>query len=773
MFNKNHISVLILILYIVVVFTAYPYILSLLFITSTLTVASISLFSGIRGAIYALFVTTICILMLYVGVDITLPEFLIRYLGFFVTVTILSFLSSSLKNSKEKSEKLQEDLKASDEKYKSFIQNSSEGIWRIELKKPLDIKKPINEQIDWIYEYSYLAECNDAMAKMYGYKNSAFLLGKSINFLMPRSEINELYLRAFIENNYIIEDVESEEVGSEGQTLYFQNTLIGVIEEESLLRGWGVQRDLTHQKKQASEIEKSQERYKAFIETSEEAIWRVEFKTPIPTSLSPKEQAQRFFKDGYIAESNKKPILAFDNLDVVVDQPLENVGKRTSNDDWFMEEFVKNNYAIYNYESVDNSKGYPIHLSTTMTGTIKNGFWLRAWVVQRDITKEKEYSGNMENLLREAQKAKEGLEVANAEKDRFLANLSHELRTPLVSILGYSSMLLELETTPEDAERMLRVINKNAKLQVQLIEDLLDLSRIISGKIELSRTYFDVTELMNDSVDILKTQAEIKNLKIIENYKNCHYFGDKKRLTQVVLNLLSNAIKFTEEGTITIAYTCDKKNLTMSVKDSGIGIADKNLDLLFQPFKQIDSSSTRAKMGLGLGLSIVKNLVNLHHGEVSVISKLGEGSEFIVTLPMIDEFEEDETPVKPVKTGNLTGVSILLVEDDTETAEFIKNFYKTKKAQVIWASNTKVAREEIKNHQFDLYVFDLSMPGEDGISLIKSIRKEGDNTKAVALTAFADVEHEREALQSGFDMFLKKPCSLEDLISVGSLLTKK
>jgi CheY-like chemotaxis protein/anti-sigma regulatory factor (Ser/Thr protein kinase) len=365
------------------------------------------------------------------------------------------------------------------------------------------------------------------------------------------------------------------------------------------------------------------------------------------------------------------------------------------------------------------------------------------------------------------------LEIASAEKDRFLANLSHELRTPLVSILGYSAMLLDTPPDSENFKKMVSTINKSAKHQVQLIEDLLDLSRIISGKIELKKDFFNVAELAGDSVDTIRNLAAQKGLEIEESYENCRFYGDRKRLSQVFLNLLSNAVKFTEKGKICLTFRCTKDYLTIKITDTGIGIDPNKFHLLFQPFKQLDSSSTRAKTGLGLGLSIVKNIVDLHNGKVTVESKVGEGSEFTVFLPVLQAGiidEADSIHKTPTSVVTFEGVKMLLVEDDPDSAEFVKYLYEQRKAKVDWADSAKGARELIEKNKYDLYLFDLSMPLEDGISLIKSVRAKGDKTKAVALTAFADTFYEKTALDSGFDMFLKKPSSLLEMLSVIKLI---
>lgn len=808
-------------------------------------------------------------------------------------------------------------LKESDERYRSFIENSSEGIWRVELTEPISTLLPIDKQIEEVFEKAYFAECNQAMADMYGYDSPDDIVGKPMTFLLPKTEKTVAYLKAFMESGYNLENVESQEVGADGKDLFFMNSLVAIVEGDQIRRAWGVQMDITKKKRQEFELEKANERYKTFIENSEEAIWMIDYRPPIDLTVSKQEQINQFFANGYIAEANstmaklygiedintvlEKPVgvvsprspqgeeflsmfidrgynladfetfadtptgirygsmsfkgiihdnkmlrgwvvqrettkqklqeleiknsqeryktfiensdegisrieftepiptnaalekqlelffekgylaeanavtrrlIGLETPDDILHVPLKDIRVDKEGDKRFLRMFVQNGYSLSGFESSVEKDGKTIYQLSSMKGIIEEGKWVRAWMVRRDVTAQKESEMEKERLLKETEDAKRGLEVASAEKDRFLANLSHELRTPLVSILGYSSMLLETEPDSENAKKMITTINKNAKLQVQLIEDLLDLSRIISGKIELKKDFFDIEDFARDNVDTLRPQAASKGLHIVEKYDSCKFYGDKKRLSQVLLNLLSNAIKFTEEGEITICIRCSEDYLTIKVSDTSIGIDPSKFHLLFQPFKQLDSSSTRAKQGLGLGLSIVKNITELHGGKVDVQSKLGEGSEFKVYLPVTHapDVVEGHEQIHVTPSVTFEGIRMLVVEDDPDSAGFIEYLYEQKGAQVDWVDSAKKAREKIAQTKYNLYIFDLSMPEEDGISLIKSVRNKGDKTKAVALTAFADTYYEQKAIEAGFDMFLKKPTALPDLLSVIKLI---
>lgn len=662
------------------------------------------------------------------------------------------------------------------ERYKAFIENSEEAIWMVDYRKPINTALSPNEQLEMMYSEGFIAEANPQMAALYATSDPIELIGKPWTVVVPRSLKTDKFLLQYIKNGYTMLDFPSQRNDKNGNLRFSSTTFKGIIKEGFLVRAWTVQRDITAKKVQEKELENGQERYQTFIQTSEEGIWRVEFKEGIDISLPHEQQVDSFFEEGYIAEANESTakVLNIDYKSSLLNKPLHQVAPRTLFDERFLAGFLANGYTASSYESTDTIANKTLYYSTSMKGIIEDGRWVRTWMVRRDITSQKQHLIERERLLKETEDAKKALELASSEKDRFLANLSHELRTPLVSILGYSAMLLDTQPSPEDSNKMIETINKNAKLQVTLIEDLLDLSRIISGKIELNRKFFKVGEFARDNADTLRQQAKEKGLKLYENYDECNFYGDRKRLSQILLNLLSNAVKFTEKGEITISVRCSDKGLTLQVCDTGIGIDDKNFHLLFQPFKQLDSSSTRIKQGLGLGLSIVKNIAELHGGTVRVDSKLGEGSEFTVFLPTEENSETGEVEVTEdihiTPPTEFDGICILLVEDDADSAGFIKYLYEKKGAEVDWVKSAKDARKAIPNKNYDIYIFDLSMPEEDGLSLMKSVRDTKDVTKAVALTAFADSYYEQKALDAGFDMFLKKPTSLPDLLSIIKLV---
>lgn len=665
----------------------------------------------------------------------------------------------------------EENLAKSQERYKTFVENSEEAIFLIEYENPVDIRLPVDEQINIIQTSGRITEANVKMAQLYGFKKVSDVIGKEISSFIPPTETGKDILKKWIANNYSITNYESKSIDNQGHTRFGSSSFKGIIEGGKITRAWAVQRETTEQKLREQELNNSQERYKTFIENNEFAIWRNEFRQPVSISLSYDEQADKFFKEAYVAEANKATLQYFDkdSIEDIIGKPIETVGTRTAGDDRFIRMFLEKGYNIKDYESSQTINGVRRHYSTSMVGILDSGYWIRTWIIRRDITEQKENLIEKERLLAQTSEAKAALEIASLEKDRFLANLSHELRTPLVSVLGYSSMLLEVAVDKEQTQKMLTTINKNAKLQLQLIEDLLDISRIISGNIELKKEYFSVNEVASDAIETFKQQADNKGLKITAHLSECYFYADRKRIMQVMLNLLSNAIKFTEKGEVQLCITCSDRFVTIKVKDTGMGIDSKDFSKLFKPFKQLDSSATRSKQGLGLGLSIIKTIADLHKGKINVQSKVGEGSEFTVYFPRAAGIE-GQNKEGSIKSITFKDIKILIVEDDADSAGFIKYLYEQKGAEVDWASSAKEGREKLTNKTYNLYIFDLSMPEENGISLIKSLREKKDTTKAVALTAFADTYYEKLALDSGFNKFLQKPSSLSDLLSVRNLL---
>jgi CheY-like chemotaxis protein/two-component sensor histidine kinase len=376
-------------------------------------------------------------------------------------------------------------------------------------------------------------------------------------------------------------------------------------------------------------------------------------------------------------------------------------------------------------------------------------------------------------------------------KDEFLATLSHELRTPLNAILGWSQMLQTNNLDETAAKRAMATIERNARSQSQLIDDILDVSRIITGKLRLDVRAVDLQLVISAAVDAARPAAEAKNMRLqtLIDPRATQISGDSDRLQQVVWNLLSNAIKFTpKNGRVQVRLERVNSHVEIVVSDTGAGIEPEFLPFVFERFRQSDGSMTRRHGGLGLGLAIVRQLVELHGGTVSVESKgEGQGSTFIVSLPFLPvrlEPEADLSRVHPAAQNGsmvicppeLSGLRVLLVDDEADSRELLNFVLESCGAQVTTGSSAAEALELIKHEKFDVIVSDIGMPEEDGFSLIRKIRgltvEQGGNTPAIALTAYARAEDRVQALRSGFQMHIAKPVESAELTAALASLAR-
>ena len=381
-------------------------------------------------------------------------------------------------------------------------------------------------------------------------------------------------------------------------------------------------------------------------------------------------------------------------------------------------------------------------------------------------------------LLQIEAKAREAAEAANRAKDEFLSVLSHELRTPLNAMLGWVRMLRTGMLDEERSNQALEVIERNTRLQNSLIEDLLDVSRIISGKMRIDKEEVDLVAVAGNSCEVLHPSAESKNIlfEFSSEDKSLLIEGDAVRLQQIISNLVQNAIKFTPEGgkiSVTLKNIGDKAHLV--VKDTGIGIEEEFLPYIFERFRQADASTRRNYTGLGLGLTIVSNLVELHGGRAHAISDgKGQGSTFTVELPLAGKYlnENDETGSETLleeNNFNLKGARILLVDDDAESIIPLQMLLEKEKAEVVTVFSADEALAKLMEQTFHILVSDIGMPSMDGYDLIAGIRKltteQNAFLPAIALTAYAANEDRRRALSAGFQMHFSKPFDFDELLA--------
>ncbi|MGH7300902.1 MAG: ATP-binding protein, partial [Candidatus Rokuibacteriota bacterium] len=366
-------------------------------------------------------------------------------------------------------------------------------------------------------------------------------------------------------------------------------------------------------------------------------------------------------------------------------------------------------------------------------------------------------------------------ESANRMKDEFLATVSHELRTPLNAILGWSHILRGGKTDEATLARGAEVIERNAHTQAQLIEDILDASRVITGSLRLNRGPVDLAAVINTALDSVRLAAEAKaiQLAVILDPSARHLTGDASRLQQVVWNLLANAIKFTSSGgRVEVRLEPAGGQAQITVTDTGEGVAAEFLPFIFDRFRQGDSTITRRHGGLGLGLAIVRHLVELHEGTVKAQSAgEGYGTTFIIRLPRAEAVPAAPTdPAAGRSAPALQGVQVLLVDDDQDALDMLTIVLAEAGAAVRTAASAAEALALLRWIRPDVLVSDLAMPDEDGYSLIHNLRAieraSGRETPAVALTAYVRVQDRARAVAAGFNMFVEKPVDPDELISV-------
>jgi len=372
------------------------------------------------------------------------------------------------------------------------------------------------------------------------------------------------------------------------------------------------------------------------------------------------------------------------------------------------------------------------------------------------------------------------LREANRIKDEFLATLSHELRTPLTAMLGWARLLLRSELDDKTRNQALEAIERNAAHQARLVDDLLDVSRIMTGKLRLSPRTVQLGRVVAGVIDTLAQSTRGRDIVFERDLdmNDAGVHGDADRLQQVISNLLSNALKFTPDGgKITTRVRREGDLVTLTVSDTGVGVLPDFLPKVFERFRQADASLARSRGGLGVGLAIVKHIVELHGGSVSVASEgKDHGTTFTVRLPAIEAARET-APQREVSRENLNGISVLIVEDDSDARSLLRFTLEQSGARVVDVDSAAGAIAELDRAVPDVILCDISMPQEDGYSLIRRIRarktQAGGNVPTAAVTAYARPEDVRHALAAGFDLHLAKPLEPRDLIAAVVRLAHK
>ena len=434
------------------------------------------------------------------------------------------------------------------------------------------------------------------------------------------------------------------------------------------------------------------------------------------------------------------------------------------------------------YENqVFSRDGKPYYLSATYVPRFNQAGDVEGFVTLiSDVTDRRRIEIEREQLLQSEKAAREAAERANRIKDEFLAVVSHELRTPLSPIVGWSQLLKRGKLSAEKTAVALDTIERNAKLQVQLIGDLLDISRVLRGKMTLVKSRVDLRDVIAAALDTVRLAAETKAIEIELTLSPCLVVGDTGRLQQVVWNLLSNAVKFTPEaGKVSVTLSAADKQAKIRVADTGKGISADFLPYVFEHFRQEDYSTTRQFGGLGLGLAITRQLVEMHGGRIEVESA-GEdrGAAFTVTIPLASP-ASDLSSVSPLikAKDDLTDVHLLIVDDEVDSQEITAFVLEQAHATVTIASSGAEALREIEQSVPDVLISDIGMPDMDGYALMRQIRQrpaeKGGELLAIALTAYAGESDFKQAIAAGFHRHLAKPIDPTELIATVFLLLQR
>jgi PAS domain S-box-containing protein len=640
----------------------------------------------------------------------------------------------------------QEFLQASEIRYRRLFESSCEGILILDA------------------ETGRIADVNSFLCKLLGYPKAEFL-GKElweIGLFKDKDE-SQAAFRELQEKGYIrYEDLPLQTKGGERREVEF---ISNVYQED---RHKVIQcniRDITERK----QIEQTKLLLAAIVESSEDSIVTIDFDRTI-TSWN--RAAERLY--GYTAhEAIGKPLTML-TLTKDLEEVLSNVDK------------VKHGEAVEPFETVRVQKdGQRIHLAVVMS-PVKDaaGRVFSISTIARDITGRKRAEAEKEQLYAREHVVRLEAEAANQLKDEFLATLSHELRTPLTSIVGWAELLGSSRLDPVASLHSIEVIRRNARMQVQMVDDLLDVSRIITGKLRLNVQPVDLGISIIAAVDGLRLAAEAREIRLQLQLDSPagQVSGDPDRLQQVAWNLVSNAIKFTPKGgCVMVRLERVESHIEITVSDTGKGIAPEFLPHVFDRFRQADATSTRAFGGLGLGLAIVRQLVELHGGTVRVESAgVGQGASFTVNLPLAavrgatGELEDVRPQTAALSefefTSQLEGVRVLVVDDEADTCELLQIILEGCGAVVKTASSAAAALEAVAEEVFDVLISDIGMPDEDGYSLIAKVRalgkERGGKVPAAALTAYAGEENRIRVLQSGFQIHVPKPISPSELVAV-------
>jgi PAS domain S-box-containing protein len=604
---------------------------------------------------------------------------------------------------------------------------------------------------------------NRSAERIFGYSMEE-AIGRPITLLFPPGrEAEEEAILQRVRTGERVDHFETTRMRKDGQLVEVSITVSPIRGSDGAIVGASnVARDITDQKRghQAGLL------LAAIVSSSEDAIISKSL-DGIITSWN--DGAQRIF--GYTAkEAVGQPVLMLVPQDRKTEEP-KILGR------------LRLGERVEHFETIRVGKdGHHFPVSLTIS-PIRNhsGEIVGASKIARDITDLVRISSEREQLLASERTARAQAEHANRMQDDFLATVSHELRTPLNAIVGWTQILRDAAGGNAEVAEGIDVIERNARVQAQMIDDLLDLGRITSGKLTLNLESLEIGQVVRDAITAIRPTADLKRvtLEAVLPEKSAGITGDKRRLQQVIWNLLANGIKFTPSGgrvVVTIARIGAQAEIIVS--DNGRGIAEDFLPFVFDRFRQADSSITRQFGGLGIGLALVRQLVELHGGTVRAESPgLGAGARFSVSLPVAPSVpERQDRPEAAVafpgsettSKEELSGIKVLVVDDDRDSLEVVRRILSARHAKVTTAASAEEAMAAFAAEVPDVILSDIGMPIHDGYEFARRLRRApgGASVPAAALTALARPEDRMRALQAGFQTHIAKPIAPAELIAV-------
>lgn len=702
-------------------------------------------------------------------------------------------------------------LKESEERYRRFISQVSEGVYRLECTPPMDLNLTTEEQIDYIYDHMHIAECNQSFIKMYGYNDEKDVLGKGhLDFHGGRyNPINRALMRQLVLDGFRVENGVSAENSALGKPMYISNNSVGIFEGGKLLRIWGTQKNIT-EKVKADEL---QQVLYAISNAALSTNHLSELIEIISSHLKKLLHSNNFFIAFYDEETGMLSTQhGVDEKDEISSWPAEKslTGYVIKHQRSLL---VNENEKNKLYESGEISKvgtaskiwlGVPLILLGKSIGAIVVQSFDNPEAFNEKDKLMLEFISSQISIAIERKKAEQDLKEALTkaqESDRlksaFLANMSHEIRTPMNGILGFAELLKDPDLTGEDQQEYIQIIEKSGARMLNIINDIIDISKIESGQMELRFSITDINEQINFIYTFFKPEVEKKgmhlSIKTALPREKAIITTDREKLYAILINLVKNSIKYSKKGSIEFGYNFNsnpnpndnnksttvkggKSEIEFYVKDTGIGIPKDRQEAIFERFIQADIADKQAYQGAGLGLTITKAYVEMLGGKIWVISNPENtneesGSIFYFTIPYDIQPDADKISTSYDSNNNeineIKKLKILVVEDEEASDVFITMTFDKSSREIIHAKTGMEAVEACRNNpDIDLVLMDIKMPVMDGYKATQQIREFNKEVIIIAQTAFALVGDKEKALNAGCNDYITKPLHKKVLLDL-------